>query len=118
MTGGIGIDVISIPRIERFMERYGEKALLKYLSKDEMKLVKTPKTAAGFWSVKEAVSKALGCGIGEELSFFDIKISKTLKGAPVVSLSKEAKKLHDVKNVAVSITHDGGIAIAVATVEC
>ena len=67
MIKGTGIDVISIPRIEKFIEKFGDRALEKYLSSDEIKLVKTPKTAAGFWAVKEAVSKALGCGIGKEL---------------------------------------------------
>ncbi|MCV6608006.1 MAG: holo-ACP synthase [Campylobacterales bacterium] len=110
----MGIDVISIPRIEQFMEKFGDKALKRFLSPEEIALVKSPKTAAGFWAVKEAVSKALGCGIGKELSFFDMKIYKTPKGAPKVELLEKSKKLHNVENVEISITHDRDLAIGVA----
>jgi holo-[acyl-carrier protein] synthase len=110
----IGIDVISISRMERFMSKYGEKALSKFLTSNEIALAKTPKTIAGFWAVKEAVSKALGCGIGAEFSFFDLEISKTIKGAPLVHFSEKALTLHSIKRCEVSITHDADLAIAVA----
>ena len=110
----IGIDLVSIRRIEAFMARFGQRGLEKFLTPDEIGLVGSPKTAAGFWAVKEAVSKALGCGIGAELGFHDILITKTEKNAPLVHLSKEAKARHNVENVAVSITHDNGMAAAVA----
>lgn len=113
----IGIDLVSIGRMEKFMTRFGEKGLEKFLTPDEIRLVKSPKTAAGFWAVKEAVSKALGCGIGAELSFHDIVISKTNKNAPLVHLSDHAAKHHSVRHVAVSITHDGGFAAAVALID-
>lgn len=113
----IGIDVTSIERIQKLIDRFGEKGLKRFLSKDEMELVNSARTAAGFWASKEAISKALGCGIGEKLSFHDITISKTDLNAPVASLSKDAMLLHGVKNIAISITHDSGLAIAVAFVE-
>ena len=102
--------------MDRFMERFGEKALLKFLSKEEIALVKNYKTAAGFWAVKEAVSKALGVGIGGECSFHDIMISKTSKGAPQIQLSKKIIQKFYIEDTSVSITHDGEYAIAVATV--
>ncbi len=113
----IGIDVISISRIEKFIEKYGERALSRFLSPKEISLVKSAQSAAGFWAVKEAVSKALGCGIGAELSFFDIAISKTPKGAPLATLSQKAQKLHGVHTLCVSITHDKDLAIAVCWCE-
>jgi len=81
----IGIDLIKSSRMESLMERFGEKALKKFLSEDEILLVKNYKTAAGFWALKEACSKALGVGIGTECSFHDIVISKPPKGAPTIS---------------------------------
>jgi len=71
---------------------------------------------AGFWAAKEAISKALGCGIGRELSFHDIIIAKDPRGAPTFSLSKEAQKIHKIKESSLSISHDGGFAIAVAVI--
>ncbi len=114
MIKGLGVDVISISRIEKFTKKFGEKALEKFLSKEEIALVKSPKTAAGFWAVKESVSKALGCGIGKDLSFSDITIYKTSNGAPKAELSKKAKEIHKINGLEISITHDGDLAIAVA----
>jgi holo-[acyl-carrier protein] synthase len=113
----IGIDLIKSSRMESLMERFGEKALKKFLSADEILLVKNYKTAAGFWAVKEACSKALGVGIGAECSFHDIVISKTPKGAPNISLSTRVVKMFDIQNTSVSITHDGEYAVAVVAIE-
>jgi holo-[acyl-carrier protein] synthase len=113
----IGLDLVSIGRIEKFIARFGEKGLEKFLSAEEIALVKSPKTAAGFWAVKEAVAKALGCGIGAELGFHDIIITKTPKNAPMARLSEKAALYHGVETIAVSITHDGGFAAAVAFIK-
>ncbi|RUM63851.1 MAG: holo-ACP synthase [Sulfurimonas sp.] len=113
----IGIDLIKTSRMECLMQRFGEKGLLKFLSKDELLLIKTHKTAAGFWAIKEAFSKALGTGIGKHCSFHDIRIYKTDKGAPKLSLSKKIIDKFKIIDVSVSITHDGEYAVSVVAVE-
>ena len=113
----IGIDLIKTSRMNRLIERFGDKALHKFLSSEEIKLVKNYKTAAGFWAVKEAVSKALGVGIGKECKFHDIKISKTIKGAPTIELKTNIIQSYNIKDTSVSITHDGDYAIAVVAIE-
>ena len=113
----IGIDLIKSSRMQGLMERFGDKALKRFLHHDEISLVKNYKTAAGFWAVKEACSKALGVGIGSECSFFDITISKTAKGAPKITLSKTLIERFNIKDTSVSITHDGEYAIAVVALE-
>ena len=94
----IGIDLIKTSRMNRLMERFADKALLKFLSQEEILLVKNYKTAAGFWAVKEATAKALGSGIGSECSFYDIKISKTQKGAPQIKLSQKIVENFQIKD--------------------
>lgn len=113
----IGVDIVVISRIEKMMERFGKKALEKFLSSSEIELIKTPTNAAGFWAAKEAASKALGTGIGKECSFHDIKLSKNKKGAPQLTFSQELLKRFEIKDTSVSITHDGGMAIAVVVLE-
>ena len=103
--------------MNRFIERFGEKALQKFLSESEIKLVKNYKTASGFWAVKEACSKALGVGIGSECSFHDITISKSQKGAPLICLSEKILDKYNISDTSASITHDGEYAIAVATIQ-
>ncbi|MDD5372092.1 MAG: holo-ACP synthase [Sulfurimonas sp.] len=113
----IGIDLIKISRMGRFMERFGDKALYKFLSKDEVSLVKNYKTASGFWAAKEACSKALGVGIGSECSFHDIVIYKTKNGAPKLKLSQKLLNNFNILDSSLSITHDGEYAIAVVAIE-
>lgn len=61
---------------------------------------------AGFYAAKEAISKALHCGINKNLTFKDIRLSKDSHGAPKAKLSKRAKKHFCVKKIAISISHD------------
>ncbi|MEA1919569.1 MAG: holo-ACP synthase [Campylobacterota bacterium] len=113
----IGIDLIKIDRMKRMMDRFGEKALLRFLSPQEILHVKNFNTAAGFWAAKEACSKALGTGIGKECSFHDIEISKNAKGAPLLKVSQKLKKNFHIRGISLSITHDGDYAIAVVAIE-
>ena len=113
----IGIDLVSIKRFESFVARFGDKALKKFLSDDEISLTKSVKSYAGFWATKEAVSKALGTGIGKECSFFDIKIKKTSNGSPYFLLSKNLVEKYFIIGTSLSITHDGEYAIAVCEIK-
>lgn len=114
----IGIDLIKTSRMNRLMERFGEKALQRFLCENEIKLVRNYKSASGFWAAKEACSKALGVGIGSECGFHDIEITKTPKGAPQLKLSEKLIKSFNIKDSSLSITHDGEYAIAVVAIEC
>jgi holo-[acyl-carrier protein] synthase len=113
----IGIDLIKISRMNHLMERFGEKALQKFLCSDEITLIKNYKTASGFWAAKEACSKALGVGIGAECSFHDMLIYKTANGAPKIKLSKKLIDNFNIIDISLSITHDGDYAIAVVAIE-
>jgi len=113
----IGIDLIKTSRMNRLIERFKEKALYRFLSKDEAALVKNYKTASGFWAAKEACSKALGVGIGSECSFHDIVIYKTKNGTPKLKFSNKLLKNFNILDSSLSITHDGEYAIAVVVIE-
>lgn len=113
----IGIDLIKTDRMRCFMERFGDRALQKFLSDSEIVLVKNYRTAAGFWAAKEACSKALGCGIGSECSFHDIILSKTPKGAPQIALNPKVQHAFAITDISISITHDGDYAIAVVALQ-
>jgi len=106
----IGIDIIVVKRIEKLIEKYGLN--LKFLNEDEKYTIKA-ESIAGIFAAKEAFSKALGSGIGKEFSFKDISILKDSKGKPYIKLNSPLP----VKNFDVSITHDGGFAIAAVIVE-
>jgi len=110
----IGIDIVVISRVEKMIKKFGIKALKKFLSDDEILLVNNnPSTASGFWAAKESASKAIGTGIGKECSFYDIKISKDVNNAPKIKYKKHIRKKFNIKSSSLSISHDGGFAIAV-----
>ena len=112
----IGTDIIQINRVEKSLEKFGKKFKLKFLNTSEIELAKKTESIAGFWAAKEAIAKALGCGIGAELSFHDIIIEKSKKGAPSFTLSEVAQNRHAIKDSSLSISHDGGFAIAVVVI--
>ncbi|NPA04120.1 MAG: holo-ACP synthase [Epsilonproteobacteria bacterium] len=110
----IGIDIIKISRIEQFYTRFGEKGLERFLLPEEIKEIRRIETIAGYWSAKEAIAKALKCGIGSTLSFKDIFVFKEAQGAPTFELLNGKEKLFNISQRSLSITHDGGFAVAVA----
>ena len=113
----IGTDIIQISRIETSLNKFGDKFKMKFLNTDEIILAKKVESIAGFWAAKEAIAKALGCGIGSQLAFHDIIITKNDRGAPLFKLTDEAQKIHHIKISSLSISHDGGFAIAVAVID-
>lgn len=112
----LGIDLVSIARIETFLQRFNQKGLARFLNPEEIKLAKNPQTIAGFWAAKEACSKALKCGISKELNFHDMIISKDKKGAPLLTLTKNKMEHFNLHSLSLSISHDSGFAIAVVAV--
>lgn len=112
----IGTDIIQIARIEKALDKFGDAFKNKFLNESEIKRAKKIESIAGLWAAKEAISKALGCGIGAELSFHDITINKNEKGAPSFILTPNAQKAHTIQNASLSISHDGGFAIAIVVI--
>lgn len=112
----IGTDIIQISRIEKSLAQFGDKFKQRFLHPQEIILVRNTASIAGFWAAKEAIAKALGCGIGRELSFHDIILDKDSRGKPTFLLSQEAQKIHQIKESSISISHDGGFAISVAVI--
>ncbi|ANV97809.1 hypothetical protein BBW65_02870 [Helicobacter enhydrae] len=115
----IGIDVVGIERIRKVCERFPQKFVPYFLSEAEQKLCQSGgvwnhQRIAGFWAIKEAVSKALGVGISQELGFLDICITKDARGRPIVCLTEEKCKAFAISRIDVSVTHDCGVSIAVA----
>jgi len=112
----IGTDITVVSRIEKSINKFGDKFINKLLTKEERNLSKKVESIAGYWAAKEAVSKALGCGISSELTFHDIIIYKDEKGAPHFKLSNKAQTIHHISKSSLSIAHDGGFAIAMVII--
>tara|TARA_B110000046_G_C12958422_1_gene383355 strand:- start:782 stop:1129 length:348 start_codon:yes stop_codon:yes gene_type:complete len=111
----IGIDLTIISRIEGVLNRKGQRFLDKCFTVSEQELIKNSSTLSGFFAAKEAAFKALGVK-ADECTYHDIIISKTKKGQPVLKYKKKIRKKFHINESSLSITHDGGFAIAVVSV--
>ena len=112
----VGTDIVSIARLEKSINKFGERFKAKFLTKQEIEDTTKIESIAGLWASKEAISKALGCGICKDLTFQDIIITKDSRGAPHFKLSNRSQKIFKIKDSSLSISHDGGFAIAVVVI--
>jgi holo-[acyl-carrier protein] synthase len=112
-----GIDMIEIDRISRLDPSIRKKFFTRVFTSEELNYIgESFNKAAGIFAAKEAVAKALGCGIGP-ISWQDIAISHTQDNQPIVTLlsraQEKAKTLH-IKQWSISITHTKKTAAAIA----
>jgi len=120
----MGTDIVEISRIRGLLKKNSSVFLEKVFTSGELRESKLKKNSAeylaGRWAVKEAVSKALGCGIGSDCSWKDISTTNDSKGAPKTSLSglalRTSRKSH-VRTLHVSISHEKDFAIATVILE-
>lgn len=118
MIIGIGTDICAMTRIEKVLAERGEQFVQRLLAPHEVADPHTAKTYAKRFAAKEAVAKALGTGIGEQVGFKDIRIDHTEAGQPVVILSAEVqKKIGAGVHVHLSLSDEGGFAVAFAVAE-
>lgn len=122
MIPGIGIDLVSINRIEKIYRRYPSRFLAKIFSdpekEDFQKRNGSTASLAARFAAKEAVLKALGCGIGPA-ALCEVEIVAPRGHQPRVRLHGAALKIAERQNVAVvalSMTHESPFACAAAIV--
>ena len=113
-----GIDMIECERIAGGIERLGERFLNRFFTAGEREdCADTPHRLAARFAGKEAVSKALGTGIGD-VRWVEIEIRvNNPRRRPVLILHGAAKQLADEMGLTewdVSLTHTQEMASAVA----
>ena len=119
---GIGTDVVQIPRIEKLYEKFGDKFLYKNYHELEIKeffklnIEKRCSFLAKRFAAKEAVSKAFGIGIGNNINFKDIAIVNDALGAPVAKVFNHLAEDLSGYSIRISLSDDYPIAIAFALV--
>ena len=96
MIVGIGSDLCNIQRIEKSLERFGERFLDRVFTDAERAKAKSrPHTAAGTlakrFAAKEAFSKAVGTGFKRGVFMKDIGVVNLASGAPTLHLTGGAK---------------------------
>jgi holo-[acyl-carrier protein] synthase len=119
---GIGIDVCGIGRMEEALARWGERFWERVLSEPERRSlahrVDRATALAGRFAAKEAVVKAMAGAPG--VSWHHLEVRGAPRMPPTMALHGPARALAErmgVQRVHLSITHDAGVAAAVAILE-
>lgn len=120
----IGNDIVKIDRMQKIYEN--ERLLNRIFTKEEQEYINSASSMqvrfermAGKIAVKEAVAKAFGVGIANELSWLDIKTTHKESGKPAIIKTQPILlllKKSGLEDVDVSISHMDNYATAVCLV--
>jgi len=120
---GIGIDVVEVERIASSMDEFGERFVVKIFTENERAYCDSQKRPAihyaARFAAKEAVAKAFGTGIGKNIAWLDMEVSRKESGEPEVALSGDAQifaEQNKLTQIKVSLTHAEHYAAANAIV--
>lgn len=118
MILGTGIDIVKNKRIERLIDKYGEKFLKKIYTESEINYCQNKKNSAvsfaARFAAKEALLKALGTGMRNN-SWQEIEIINNKLGKPEVELYKKTAEYAEdlkVESIFLSISHEKDYSIA------
>jgi len=125
MIVGIGVDVTPVDRIRKAYERHGTRLLERLFHPGEISRPVLPaepffEHVAGRFASKEAAMKALGTGWGRGVGWKDFRVVRPRGSAPTLELERQAASLAaaaGVSKIHLTITHGGGIAVAVVILE-
>jgi holo-[acyl-carrier protein] synthase len=119
MIVGIGVDIVDVERVKDLLARYRDRFLRRVFTVPEAEYagrsVREAERLAGRFAVKEAVLKAFGTGKSQGILWRDVETVRGAMGKPEVNLYGNATKYMKIingKHIHVSITHDGGKAVA------
>ncbi len=119
----IGVDVVDVDRMRfalertpRIRQRLFTEAEIAYCEKFRF----AERHYAGRWAAKEAVTKALGCGL---IQWNGVEVIRRRRQAPTVRIFGKIERFADVigvreEELQISITHSELSAVAVCVVRC
>jgi holo-[acyl-carrier protein] synthase len=116
---GLGLDISEIDRIEAALTRHGMAILQRLYTPQEIAYCESFKNKferyAGRFAAKEAGMKALGTGWRRGVRWRDLEVVRQPGGKPTLQLAGAALQIANglgVKNISLTITHSGNLALA------
>lgn len=117
---GAGIDIVERSRIKKLTDKHKDQFLKRILHARELDeiidVVNIEAFVAKRFAVKEAASKALGVGIGKQLSFTDMFVEHDDLGKPSLVFTQECRERLNLHNMATLLTIADEQSYAVAHV--
>jgi holo-[acyl-carrier protein] synthase len=124
MIYGIGVDLVDIKRMEKVMNRWGERFVSKVFTADEAKTCYArafpPSSFALRFAAKEAFSKALGLGMKSGVHWRDIEVFHYQGGRPGLKLHGRSEELCRQNNILrshLSLSDEGNYGLAMVILE-
>ena len=122
MISGIGIDIVHIDRIRRWMENPG--ILVRFFHPAEIETARSRSkgmelSLAARFAAKEAFGKALGTGLAH-FALKEVAVINDSVGRPYMELEGNARRefeRHGGGTIHISMTHEGDNAVAVVIIE-
>lgn len=119
MIVGLGLDIAEIDRMAAAIERHGAPIIERLYTPREVAYCESHKNRyeryAGRFAAKEAAMKALGTGWSRGVRWRDIEVTRETGGKPTLNLAGVAMEIAGrmgVKNISLTITHSGNLALA------
>jgi holo-[acyl-carrier protein] synthase len=116
---GLGLDIAEIDRIEAAITRHGPLFLERIFTTREVAYCESHRNKferyAARFAAKEAAMKALGTGWRRGVRWRDIEVARHPSGKPALHLEGAARQIANelgVKNISLTITHSGNLALA------
>ena len=124
MIYGIGIDLVEAGRIERLLDRHGDRFVRRVLAEPEHAAYAQSSRPVWFlanrFAAKEALSKALGTGLRYPVTLHAISVVSDAIGRPELRFHGPLPaflKTRAVSTAHLSITHEKGLACAMVVLE-
>jgi holo-[acyl-carrier protein] synthase len=99
MILGIGTDLANIERIQKALDRFGDRFRNRVFTVTEQNRAERMKdpaaTYAKRWAAKEACSKALGTGLRMGIAWKDMAVTNLSSGQPVMEVTGWARERLD-----------------------
>jgi len=120
MIVGLGIDLVHIPRMEKALDRWGDRFLGRVFTSGEKAYCLAHRMPAQSlalrFAAKEACSKALGTGMRQGIAWRQMEVASEPSGRPVLRLSGAAMARAAALGAFsfhVSLSHEREYAVAV-----
>lgn len=112
----IGVDLSEVARIEALIARYGARFLDRVFTTQEQAYCNGRVTSlAARFAIKEAVAKALGTGMGEQVTWREVEVVNDAQGKPLLLLHGKTRAHAEslgLQQWAISLSHTEALAIA------
>src|ERR1039458_241362 len=112
MIVGSGIDLVEIGRVQRSIDRYGQRFLDRIYTAAEkaycLRKRNSAESLAARFAAKEAGAKALGTGISHGVNWLEIEVVREPSGRPTLQFHGRAAQIAarmGMVHAALSITH-------------